>query len=109
MSALTISSMVSDAPWSLAMIRRSPGNRTCVLAMLLGLSCSKREPVVRAHSIDSAVLAIDHRAATLRHDTATVLGLSSEGTTIDASYAGDTLVRLHATHLGENGKAVETF
>jgi hypothetical protein len=45
----------------------------------------------------------------MRRDTATVLGLSTEGARLEASYSGSALLRIRAEFLGESGRATETF
>ncbi|MCC7052987.1 MAG: hypothetical protein IT355_06930 [Gemmatimonadaceae bacterium] len=45
----------------------------------------------------------------LRRDTATVLGLSTEGATLEAAYDGMQLRRLRAIYFGEMGRATDTF
>ena len=60
-------------------------------------------------SADSLAAAIERERPTLRHDSATVLSLSTEGATIEADYAGTALRRLHADFLGETGRASETY
>ena len=75
---------------------------------LVFAACNIRS-AARPISVESRAAAIDSQVPTMRHDTATVLGLSAEGATLDAAYDGTKLRRLRAEFLGETGRATETF
>lgn len=77
---------------------------------LLGLGAcqSDMSPDVATPS-DSLRMATDAEIATLRLDTATVFGLSTEGAFLEAAYSDSALRRLRATYYGETGRAAETF
>lgn len=85
-----------------------------VPTILLGAILSCRQPAPEG---DHARMLGELRAGTARLarpdntwrvDSGTVLGLSTEGATVTIAYAGDVLRRLHAEHLGETGRALET-
>lgn len=79
-----------------------------VLLAALAAACApqRTEP---PPSLQSRVTAIDAQLNLLRRDTATVLGLSAEGASIEAAYEGTQLRRLSALYLGEMGRATDTF
>lgn len=76
---------------------------------MTAVSMAACSPAMNTPDAATRAAAIDTRLPQLRHDTATVLGLSAEGSTVDAAYDGAALRRLHAEHLGEMGRASETF
>jgi hypothetical protein len=75
----------------------------------MGCHSSDRLPASTRVASDSLAANIELAMPTLRHDTATVIELSAEGTTLDATYRDSTLQRLRAVYLGEMGRATETF
>jgi hypothetical protein len=81
--------------------------RRCDILLLLALAATGcNAPPLAA---DARVAAIEAGMSRLRRDTATVLGLSAEGATLEAAYEGMHLRRLRAEYLGETGRAVDVF
>ena len=72
------------------------------LASIRGAGDSARDAQHRVAQIEAEL-------PTLRRDSANVLEMSTEGTTIIADYRGRELRRLQATFLGESGRAEETY
>lgn len=86
-------------------------NRPSMIRLRIGWSliavlcaCAPRGPSPTARAAQ-----IDQEIPRLRLDSATVMGLSTEGATISASYRGRELRRLHASILGETGRTEETY
>lgn len=88
-------------------MRRS---RWLLFFLMGGCNSSDQRPASSRVASDSLAAAIERAVPSLRHDTATVLEISTEGATLDASYRDSTLLqRLRAVYLGEMGRATETF
>ncbi|HYD52721.1 MAG TPA: hypothetical protein VEA99_08840 [Gemmatimonadaceae bacterium] len=87
------------------------GRSAVAMLVLLGACDREERPAVAtdATRAESLALRIDRDSARLRHDTATMFGLSSEGAFVTASYAGDTLRRVRAELMGETGRVTERF
>jgi hypothetical protein len=97
-------------------IQREHGVTTYAMVTLRGCAavfvCAACERVPAASqpvTSAAAALAIDSTLPRLRHDTATVLGLSTEGATIDAAYDGPALRHLSAVYYGETGRVRDRF
>ncbi|MFN8573750.1 MAG: hypothetical protein U0132_16965 [Gemmatimonadaceae bacterium] len=76
---------------------------TCCLAIACGGALHTTT------SADSLAKEVEAALPSLRRDTATVFGLSTEGAFIEADYQGMTLRRLHSEFFGESGRAVENY
>ena len=88
--------------------QHSSVQRSLSLLSILLVGCAG-PPRGAATPTDQRAAAIEARIPQMRRDTATVLGLSTEGAALEASYDGTVLLRLRAEFLGETGRAVETF
>jgi len=85
--------------------------RLVIGVAITAAACSRQDntmPIVAMRG-DSVARLIEQKLPRLRHDTATVFGLSAEGATVTASYEGTALRRLRAEYLGESGRATESF
>ncbi len=80
-----------------------------LVPLFVAFAACKSRSETRPISVESRAAAIDSQVPTMRHDTATVLGLTAEGAWFDAAYDGTKLRRLRAELLGETGRATETF
>ena len=86
-------------------------HQLCSLFAALSAAACETSPAPSRAIAPSATAAeaIERSALWLRHDTATVLSLSTEGATLDAAYDGFRLRRLDASFLGHTGRARDRF
>ena len=85
--------------------------RLVIGVAITSIACSKHDntiPIITVRG-DSVARRIEQKLPRLRHDTATIFGLSAEGATVTASYEGTALRRLRAEYLGESGRTTESF
>ncbi|MBK8649656.1 MAG: hypothetical protein IPN16_24575 [Gemmatimonadetes bacterium] len=83
--------------------------RRVLVMTLVGIAACGARDHAPASDAESRAASIERELPTLRRDSGTVSGLSTEGATIDAAYRGAQLRRLAATFFGETGRAHETY